>query len=579
MKNTLIFDFLKKHKLSYLTGLVFMFSASYIQTIFPQILGNTIDIMKLDGFDQKQVQLNIFYILLISAATLISTFIWRNLVIGNARKLECDLRANLFRHFQKLSPAFYSKSKTGDLIAYAINDIAAVRNTFGPSAAMFFNNIVICAASIYFMMTSIDLRLSLLTLSPLPIVISFMLCLGNKIQARFKTVQENFGAISDKVQENICGIRVIKAYVQEDQEIGNFERLSDRMMDSTIKMVRTSSFLSPVIELCFNLSFVLNLVIGGNLVLQGVISLGDFVAFNTYLVMIMTPIVNIGRVVNNAQRGLASLGRLQELFAIRPDIQEKEDPLTQLIRGNIEIQNLTFSYPGAPEPSLREINLKIAAGQTLGIIGKTGSGKSTLVNLLLRSYNVSPGQILLDDRDINAYSLASLRNSFGFVPQDTFLFSASIRQNIVFFNDTYSEKEIAAAARASYIDETIASFPDGFDTMLGERGVNLSGGQKQRIAIARALIREPAILILDDALSAVDTVTEAQILGSLKTISKNKTTLIISHRIAAVAAADEIIVLDNGRICEQGTHRELLAKGGLYYDIYTEQVNKTTAAG
>lgn len=572
MKNNLVYVFFRRNLPSYLIGLIFMFSASYIQTLFPKVLGHTIDIMKVNGFNKRSVLLNIFYILLITLGTLISTYLWRNLVIGNSRKMEIYLRENLFHHLQSLSPEFYSKRKTGDLIAYAINDINAVRMTFGPALALSFNSLVICASSIYFMLISISIKLTLITLAPLPFVIFVMTVIGKLVQVRFKKVQENFGALTGKVQENICGIRVIKAYVQENQEIESFENLSTKMMDSVIKMVRTSSYLAPIIDLCFNISFVTNLIFGGNLVLRGSISLGDFIAFNTYLVMIMTPIVSISKVITIFQRGMASLERLNEIFSIQPDIAEKSNALDQKVQGAIEFKDLSFSYPGSKEMALQGINLYIPQGQTLGIIGKTGSGKSTLANLLFKLYNIKPGEIFLDGQDINDYSLKAIRDSFGYVPQDTFLFSATIKNNIAFFKDTYSEDEVEKASQYSNIYDSIMGFPDAFQTMLGERGINLSGGQKQRVAIARALIKNPAVLILDDALSAVDTVTQAHILKTLKTLNKTRTTLIISHRVSAVADADQIIVLDKGRISEKGTHSNLLERGGLYYDIYTDQI-------
>lgn len=548
-----------------------MFLSSYIQTLFPTVLGDTIDIMKAKGFNQSLIHTNIFYMVLIAVATFICTFFWRNLIIGNARNLECYLRERLFQHFQTLSPEFYSKRKTGDLIAYAINDIAAVRQTFGPAVAMSFNGIVICLSSVYFMLISIDIRLTLIALAPFTIVVYLMLVIGRQIKRRFRTVQENFGAISDKVQENICGIRVIKAYVQEEQEIGNFDVLSNRMMESSIKLVKTSASLSPIIDICFSFSFAAALIIGGNMVLQGAISLGSFVAFNSYLAMIMAPIVSIGKVINHFQRGMASLARLNEIFGVQPEIEDKDGALRKKLHGDIEFSNLNFNYPECPTAALKEINLTLRRGQTLGIIGKTGSGKSTLAQLLLKLYNVEPGQIRLDGKDINDYALETIRNNIGFVPQETFLFSATIRENIIFFKDVYTEDEIERVSQYSHIYDSIISFPEGFNTLVGERGVNLSGGQKQRIAIARAIIRNPAVLILDDALSAVDTVTETHILKNLKTLRKDKTTLIISHRVSAVSGADTIIVMDHGRISERGNHNELMEKGGLYYDIYMEQ--------
>ncbi len=573
MKNKILLDFFRQNKLAYGIGFIFMFLASYIQTLFPKVLGDTMDRLKVSGFDPKPILINVLWILLIAVATFVCTFIWRNLVIGNARNLECYLRERLFQHFQRLAPEFYSQRKTGDLIAYAINDISAVRMTFGPATAMSFNTVVICASSIYLMLTTIDVRLTLVTLLPLPVVIYLMLTIGKKIQLRFKKVQENFAAISDKVQENIYGIRVIKSFVQEEQEIRNFERLSDRMMEANIQMVKTSSYLAPIIELGFSVSFILNLILGGNMVLRGTISLGDFVAFNSFLAIIMAPLLSIGRVIANFQRGMASLERLNEIFSVpvQPGVIANETALTRPIHGTIEFRALSFHYPESPQAALTGISLKIGRGQTLGIIGKTGSGKSTLANLLLKLYPVDSGALFLDGTDINDYSLAAIRDSIGFVPQETFLFSATIKENISFFKESYSDDVIEKVSQYSHIYDSIVGFPDGFDTQLGERGVNLSGGQKQRIAIARAIIRDPAILILDDALSAVDTVTEAQILRDLKTLRRNKTTLIISHRTSAVADADLIVVLDQGRIREQGTHSELLQKGGLYYDIFMEQ--------
>lgn len=551
-----------------------MFLASYIQTIFPKVLGNTIDLMKVDGFQEKQIIINVLYILLIAAGTFACTFFWRNLVIGNARNLECHLREKLYQHFQKLSPEFYSVRKTGDLIAYAINDISAVRMTFGPAMAMSFNGIVICASSVYFMLAMINLRLTLITLAPLLVVIYLMIVIGREIQSRFKTVQENFSSISDRVQENISGIRVIKSYVQEEQEIVGFETLSSQMMESSVKMVRISSFLSPAIEFCFSISFVISLIAGGNMVRQGSISLGDFIAFNSYLAMITAPIISIGRVITYWQRGMASLERLNEIFQVQPRITDRVNAVKERIHGDIEFKNLTFYYPGATTPALRDINLKIRQGQTVGIIGRTGSGKTTLANLLLKFYNVPSGQIYLDGKEINNYSLESIRNSFGFVPQETFLFSATIKENIVFFKDIYSNDEIEQVSQYSHIYDSILGFPDGFNTVIGERGVNLSGGQKQRIAIARAIIKDPAILILDDALSAVDTITQTYILKNFKTIRRGKTTLIISHRASAIAEADEIIVMVQGRVAEKGAPGELLQKGGLYHEIYMEQVKE-----
>lgn len=574
MKQNIILNFMKKNKLRYFIGLIFMLSSSYVQTLFPKILGRTIDILKLNHFSSNSVKRNILYIVLIAAFTFVSTYIWRNLVIGAGRKLECYLREKLFDHFQKLSPEFYNNQKTGDLIAYAINDISAVRMTFGPSIAMAINGLVICLSSIYSMTTTINPKLTLMCLIPIPIIIIMMLKIGQIVQRRFRKVQESFASISDRVQENINGIRVIKAYVQEEKEIKNFEALNDKMMDANLGMVRISAALSPIIELCFSVSFASNLIIGGNMVLKGTVSLGDFVAFNTYIGMIMAPVMSIGRVITVFQRGMASLSRLNDIFKVKPAITDGNAAINTPIEGDIEIKNLSFSYPGSEKQVLKNINIKIKKGSTIGIVGKTGSGKTTLTNLILKLYNVDNEKILMDGVDINAYTLEAIRNGVGYVPQDNFLFSASIKDNIKFFKDIYKDSEVEAAAKMSCIYESIMDFPDGFDTILGERGVNISGGQKQRVSIARAIIKNPSILILDDSLSAVDAVTEAEILKNLKEVRNDKTAIIIAHRLSAVKDADEIVVLDNGEIAENGTHNELLRKGGIYYDIYREQFKK-----
>lgn len=357
--------------------------------------------------------------------------------MGGGRKLENTIREKLFDHFQILSPEFYNNEKTGNLIAYAINDISAVRMTFGPAAAMSINGLVICISSIYSMITGISFKLTIMCLVPIPFIIIVMLKIGQIVQHRFRKVQENFADISDRVQENINGIRVIKAYVQEESEVENFRKLNDKMMDSNLKLVKISSALSPIIELCFSISFVFNLIIGGNMVLKGQASLGDFVAFNTYIAMIMTPVISIGRVIVVLQRGMASLKRLNKIFKVEPSVTDGKAMLEKNIEGNIELKNLSFSYPGSDKNALNNINLTIKKGSTIGIIGKTGSGKTTLMNLLLKLYNASDGTIFFDGNDINDYKLSSIRDNIGYVPQDNFLFSASIKENISFLK-TYT---------------------------------------------------------------------------------------------------------------------------------------------
>lgn len=574
MGKNIILKFIKDHKVSYLIGIIFMLLNSYVQTLFPKLLGQTIDIMKVSGFSFYKVKLQIIYIMLVAILTFIFTYVWRNLIIGNARNLECHLRDKLYTHLQKLSPQFYNSRKTGDLIAYAINDISAVRMTFGPATAMSINGIVLCGISIYSMTQAINIKLTALALLPIPFIVFFMIKIGHLVQKRFKIVQECFASISDRVQENIYGIRVIKSYVQEESETENFSKLNDNMMQSNLDMIKISSFLSPAIELCFCISFVMNLILGGNMVLRGEISLGSFIAFNGYLTMIMKPVISIGRVITIFQRGVASLKRLNEIFDVSIDIQDGKELVDKSIRGDITFNNLTFNYPNTNKSALKNIDFNITSGQTIGILGSTGSGKTTLVNLLLKLYNTEDNSILIDGIDINKYSLNCLRDSIGYVPQDNFLFSSSIEENIRFFKDKYSLDDVYEATKLSCIYDNIIAFPKGFNSILGERGVNLSGGQKQRISIARALIKNPPILILDDSLSAVDTVTESLILSNLKNYRKDKTTIVIAHRISAVKNADVILVLDGGRLCEIGCHDTLFDEKGVYYETYQEQFNK-----
>lgn len=571
MGKKIILDFFKKYKLQYIIAISFMFLTSGIQALFPKVLGDTIDILRTENFKFSDIRIRILYIMLIAIGTFATTYIWRTTIIGNGRNLECYLREKLYEHFQKLSPEFYSKRKTGDLIAYAINDISAVRMTFGPAIALSLNGILTCIISIYSMCRAVDLRLTLMTLLPIPFIIYFILKLGTRIQKRFKKVQESFASISDRVQENINGIRVIKSYVQEEYECKNFEKLNSEMVDANVRMVRVSALLSPIIEISFSISFVMNLIIGGNMVLKGTISLGSFIAFNGYLTMIMRPIISIGRIINILQRGTASLKRLNEIFDTEPAIKDGMKMIEKPILGDINFNDLSFSYLNSENNALDNINFSISKGQTIGILGKTASGKTTIVNLLLKLYNVNNKNIYIDGIDINDYSLKSLRDGIGYVPQDNFLFSASIKDNIKFFKNIYSDDEVFNATKNSCIYDSIMSFPNNFNTILGERGVNLSGGQKQRISIGRALIKNPPILILDDSLSAVDTITEADILRNLKHIRKDKTTIIIAHRISALKDADQIIVLDQGKICEKGTHNELIKQGGLYYETYLSQ--------
>lgn len=572
MRNKHIREFLKKSWSRYALGVVFLFAGSYVQVLAPKYLGIIIDLLEEPVIDRQLVIRYIVLTLVVAVLAFVTRFIWRYCINGNGRNLENFLRQRLFEHFQKMSVEFFNNRKTGDLVAYAINDITAVRMTFGPGIALFLNGLATTTIAIGTMVTAVNPRLTLMALLPIPIIIYVIIKMGRLIQMKFRRVQESFAAISGRVQENIAGLRVIKSYVQEDSEVLKFEDLNKDIKNANLEMVKLSSMLTPLIQLFFGVCFTINLLYGSRLVNQGVISLGDFVAFNGYLALIMNPVIFIGRIINLFQRGMASLKRLNTIFDVQPEPPALEPDFSmETIQGEIQVKDLTFTYPSGVEPALKGINLELSQGKTLGVIGKTGSGKTTLVNLLVRLYNIEPEKIYVDGRDINEIPVPLLRDNIGCVPQDNFLFSTTIANNISFFRDDYTKEEIESAAKASQIYQSIMEFPRGFETMVGERGVNLSGGQKQRISIARALIRKPKILILDDALSAVDTKTEEEILSNLKDVMRDTISIIVSHRISAVKEADEIIVLEKGEIIERGNHGQLMERRGMYYELQQEQ--------
>lgn len=570
----MVVDFLKKHKMTYIIGMILMGLSSYIQTLMPKVLGQIIDLLSLESIDFNKIYMNILYMILIAIAIFITSYKSRSMIIESARKFEVIIREKLFEHFENMDSEFYNERKTGDLIAYAINDISAVRIALGPATARGVGALALAVISIQSMINTINLKVTIITLSTIPIVLILMIFISTNVRKRFKVVQRNFASISGRVDENINGIRVIKAYAQEDEEVKKFEKLNNKMADSNINMVRVSSFMNPIIQICFAVSFSVSLIFGGNMVLRGELTLGDFTAFNGYITMLMAPVMFIGRILNIVQRGSASMNRLNEILNCKKSINDDKDAMDKHIHGKIDIKDLSFRYPNTDDNVLKNINLSINKGETIGIIGKTGSGKTTLINLLLRIYDPGDNEIFYDGIDIKKHLIKNIREEIGFVPQDNFLFSASIYDNIKFFNDKYTDEEAVNAAKNACIYDSINKLEDGFNTILGERGVNISGGQKQRLSIARALIKNPNILILDDSLSAVDTITEKNIINNLKDNRKGKTTIVIAHRISAIMNSDKIVVLDNGEIVEVGTHDELIKREGIYYDIFKSQEEK-----
>jgi len=567
----ILFEFVKHRKWYYLAGIVLLVVTTVIASYIPLLLGIITDELKGAEMHDGNIYFYVILMAVITIAVFALKYSWRYFLIGNCRYVECYLRERLFKHLQNLPAGFYDNHKTGDLVAYAINDIQAVRMIFGFGSIAILEGAIINGVSIYFMVTTIDPIFTLIAILPSTILIAVLIRLRAVIRERFGIVQKTFAEISEKVEENIMGIRVVKAYAQEEKEVSDFVNLSKKRVDTQMNLTRVSGILGPATQICFGISFMVFIAYGSELVVNGTISLGDYVAFNSYMMLIMGPITNIVRIIEVWQRGLASMRRLDEIFSAKSDIIDRNDKTDFSISGSIEIRNLTFKYPGSTKSVLKDINLTLPKGKTLGILGRSGSGKTTLVNLLLRLYPVDDEHIFIDGEDINYIPLGELREKIGCVPQEHFLFSTTILDNIGFFNSEYSRDEIEQASKLSAVYENIAAFPDGFDTVVGERGITLSGGQKQRISIARALVKRPAILILDDSLSAVDTKTEEEILGNMSKVLQGLTGIIISHRVSALRHADFIVYLDKGKIVERGSHEELMNLKGRYFNLYRLQ--------
>ncbi|HHK67148.1 MAG TPA: ABC transporter ATP-binding protein [Candidatus Acetothermia bacterium] len=511
------------------------------------------------------------YIVALAVIVMAFRFLWRYFLIGSARLIERDLREKLYRHLLRLPPSFYNEHKTGDLMAHATNDIDAVSRACGFGVITIADPLFMIPVAVGIML-AIDPHLTLYAIIPLPILTLFMLGFGRVIHRRFEIVQEGFSGLMEKVRENVAGIRVLKSFVQEKGTERDFDRTNRSFVDKNMALVRVWGLFEPLIELLSGTTLAIVLWVGGVSVIRSSITLGDFVAFTQYLSMLIWPMISIGWAVNVIQRGSASLVRINRLLAVAPEITDPPEP--KPVRGSrIEIRNLTFRYPDAAgdSPALSNIDLTIEEGMNIGLVGLTGAGKSTLARLIPRMFDPPPGTVLVGGIDVRELSLKELRRTIGFVPQDPFLFSASIRENIAFGNPEASDEQVEAAARRAGIHDEIVEFPNGYETRVGERGIALSGGQKQRVAIARALLLPARILIFDDPLSAVDAEREAFILRNLRDFFRSRTSIVIAHRLSAVMHSERIVVLDRGRIVESGTHAELLAEGGIYRRIWDLQ--------
>ncbi|NLL42039.1 MAG: ABC transporter ATP-binding protein [Firmicutes bacterium] len=566
-------EFILEHKRFYLLGIGALMMTNIAQLIIPKMLGNLTNLVASGDFTRGDLLGFIAMFVGLSILIAVFRYFWRTNIMGTARRMEYTLRNMLFEHLQGLSTEFFNYHKTGDLMAHATNDIHAVRMALGPGIVSSVDAIFLTTVIIFMMARTINLRLTLVALLPLPFMLAVTLGFGRVIHRRFRRVQEAFSLLTDRVQENFAGIRVIKGFAREKSEEERFRKVNEHNVERNMNLVRVHALFHPLVGYLGALSFIILLGYGGILVLDGTITIGDFVAFNSYLGMLTWPVMAIGWVINMLQRGKASMDRLNDIFCQRSDILDPaEEGALSEIQGNIEFNDLTFAYPTSTRPVLEDINASIEAGQVVGILGRTGSGKTTLLNLLVRLYNVEPGMIKIDGVNIDQIPLQVLRDSIGYVPQDSFLFSATIRQNIDFADTGSDMDKVVEYAKIAQVYDNIMDFPNQFETIVGERGVTLSGGQKQRIAIARALIKEPRILIMDDSLSAVDTETEEAILQNLRRVFPGRTVIIVSHRISTLQGSDQILVLEEGRISQRGTHDQLVVQEGLYKEMYQKQL-------
>ncbi len=549
-------------------GGVAVIAYNVFRVLLPLIVGHAIDDLQ-HGVTQTKIIHHALRLLLVAALSAIFLYINRQVIIGASREIEFDLRNDLFANLERQSASFYHTHRTGDIMARTTNDLNAVRMLLGPAIMYSANTIVFTAVALPFMY-HISPKLTFFAFVPLPMASVLVQYFGARIHRRFERIQAMFSDISAKAQENFSGARLIRAFAQEEAEIASFETANLEYIKRSLYLVRLMAMLWPTLEFVLGLSLMITLLVGGHEVVSHHISVGQFTAFNVYMVLLTFPMIAVGWVVNLFQRGTASVVRIDELLRQQPSIADSPTATSSPITGDIELRNLTFAYPDAP-PVLHNIDLRIPAGTSLAIVGPTGSGKSTLVSLIPRLHDAPPGTVLIDGRPIRDITLSTLRESIGFVPQETFLFSETIRQNIAFGRPEASPEQVEEAAGIAYIATEILEFPKGFDTEVGERGLTLSGGQKQRTAIARAIIRDPKILILDDALASVDTYTEERILSGLKRNMEGRTTIFISHRISTARNADQIAVLVAGHIAELGTHDELLARNGYYTSLFEKQ--------
>ena len=568
----LALHYIRRYWWFYAVGILSLTLVDVLNVFIPQLTGAITDGLSSQSLQMPGIRSLALQILLYGALIALGRFGWRFFLFGSSRKIERDLRNDMFGHLESLSQRYYNEHKTGDLMAHFTNDLQAVRELLGMTIITTFDASVMLIMVLARMIMYVSLKLTVVAVVPMLLIIVGDIFFGKAMHRRFLARQEAFSNLTDHVQETISGIRVSKAFVQERKELAEFARHNQNNKEKNLAVVRLVALAMPLLDLIIGLSTLITLLYGGYLTIYGDITVGQFVAFNMYVGMLVWPMIAVGECVSSISRGMASMRRIRIILSEKPDIVDEGDPSITELEGRIDLNHLTFSYPGTGVPVLRDISLHVDAGETLAVIGRTGSGKTTLVSLIERLYDTkSPDMVCIDGHPLRTIPLSTLHRAISYVPQDQFLFSDTVHGNIAFGVDACTREDVIRAAKMACIHDNIMEFPKNYDTLVGERGVTISGGQKQRTAIARALMKESPILILDDALSAVDTDTEEQILHNLRENRRGRTTIIIAHRISTIQHADHILVLEDGSRAEYGTHDELMALNGIYRSIWERQ--------